>query len=235
MLTIEDDKIVSFQELLAGPLIATIYADFTASQRFLELILEYGLEEVSDENSPVFLDQQVTDQPLGCLKMVTFWYNQTNYNTGENDYIRVQIPLLSLIPLPLLQIQQANFDFNIRIFSEVEYQNNLAGKKNALKKGIEAVKKENETGEIGKFKGFKARLSPSVGRSADGKTTSSIDANMKVAVQIKQADLPVGIASLMALFNNIASVTQHSPNRKPDQSETISLGEPPPEASASAC
>ncbi|MFM7362986.1 MAG: DUF2589 domain-containing protein [Cuspidothrix sp.] len=147
--------------------------------------------------------------------MVTFWYTQANPKTGEDDYFRVQVPLLSLIPLPLLQIQQADFDFNIRLFSEVEYESDPAGQKGALENGVKSVEEKADNGEIGELKGFKARLS-----------SSSLDSNMKITVHMKQADLPVGLAGLMTIFNGTTFVTQHS-RLKSAQSETISPGDSP--------
>jgi hypothetical protein len=88
------------------------------------------------------------------------------------------------------------------------------------------VEEKANNSEVAELKGFKARLSPSAGRSEDGKTSSSLDANMKVTVQMKQADLPVGLASLMTVFNSTTSVTQHN-RLKSAQDETTSPGDSP--------
>lgn len=226
MTNVEDDKLIDFRDLIAAPLIATIEADFTASQRFVEFMLEYGMEQVSDEHTPNIAIDPQTGKPFGRLKMVTFWYTQANPKTGEDDYFRVQVPLLSLIPLPLLQIEQADFDFNIRLFSEIEYKSDAAGQKGALENGVKSVEEKAKNSELGELKGFKARLSPSAGRSEDSKTFSSLDSNMKVTVQMKQADLPVGLAGLMTVFNTTTFVTQHN-RLKSAQSETTSPGDSP--------
>ena len=232
MSSVEDDKLINFRDLIGGPLIATIEADFTASQRFVEYMLEYGMEKLSDENVPDIAIDPQTNKPFGRLKMVTFWYTQANPKTGGNDYFRVEVPLLSLIPLPLLQIQQADFDFNIRLFSEIEYKSEPAGQKGALENGVKSVEEKATKSEIGELKGFKARLSPSTGRSEDGKISTSLDANMKVTVKMKQADLPVGLASLMTVFNSTTFVTQHS--LKIAESETTSLEASPGEGTTNA-
>ena len=70
------------------------------------------------------------------------------------------------------------------------------------------------------FKGLKARLSPAVGRSDSSELATTIDANMKVKVQMRQADLPGGLAYWMSTFNHATSVNQISTQADDQSSET---------------
>ncbi|MGD1701666.1 DUF2589 domain-containing protein [Dapis sp. BLCC M229] len=205
MTIIDDDKIIALGKLLSQPLISTLEADFYTAQRFVEFMTEYGLEKVdnvpSEEGENAALSQLLSGSNLSGslqLKMVTFLYRQIDPSDRQEKLFRVQVPLISLIPLPLLQIERAEFDFNIRIFSEINLTTPIAS--DGGLKGESPLKEP--------FLGFKARLSPIVGRSESREVASTVDANMKLKVQMKQADLPGGLAYWMSAFNNATSVNQ---------------------------
>lgn len=204
MTAIDDDKIVNLGKLLSQPLISTLEADFYATQRFVKFVTDYGLEKVdnvpSEEGENAGLPQLSGADLSGPLqlKMVTFLYRQIDPSDRREKLFRVQVPLISLIPLPLLQIDRAEFDFNIRIFSETGLSTS-----GARKGGLKGKAPTEEP-----LPAFKARLSPIVGRSESGEVGSTIDANMKIKIQLKQADLPGGLAYWMSVFTNATSVNQ---------------------------
>lgn len=204
-MALEEDIVISFRELIAGPLIATLSADFDAGVKFVEFFQKYGLEEENENKSGDGTEGQ-TVKPVRRFKMVTFRYNQAG-----REY-RVEVPLLSLIPLPLLQIDTAEFEFNIRVFTEVPPK--LPESFDPSKTRTEAVQSNPMADPP--YEGMKARLAPSAGRSEDGKPIPSVDANMKVTVKMKQADLPIGMIRLMRVFENSTNVIpENSPSTKP--------------------
>ena len=198
MTTIEPDKMVDFGQLIAQPLLATMQAEIESAKNFVAFFKEYGLEE-SNEGE--------TGGKKTGFKMLTFSYTQQNPTTGKLDEYVVQVPLLSLIPLPLLQIDSAEFDFDIRLFTQVEYQNNPRGERGWTREGEEKEEGEGKE-EIGKFQGFQARLSPTGGRAEEGKSAQTLDANMKVKIKMKQADLPIGMIKMMTVFEQSTAVMQ---------------------------
>ncbi|MDJ0580949.1 Ig-like domain-containing protein [Crocosphaera sp.] len=216
MTIISDDKIVDLGRLLSQPLISTLEADSYAAQRFVKFMTEYGLEPVK-ESSSEDNENTASDQPSGPfkLKMVTFLYRQIDPNDRQEKLFRLEVPLISLIPLPLLQIQEAEFQFNLRLFAEIDLQTatnkpgGLTGETN------DDVKKQDDASKYEEFKGFQARLSPSVGSSENGEFKTSLDANMTVKIQMKQADIPGGLAYWMSTVNQATSV-------KPISSEEVS-------------
>ena len=198
---IDDDRAIGLGQLISQPLVSTLEADCQTAQRFVEFITEYGLEEVDNVTLP-------GESTPSKLKMITFVYRQVDPVDRQEKLFQVQVPLISLIPLPLLQIERAEFDFNIRIFSEVDLTS-AAGGKGGLKE-----QSDTETmAEEPSFQGFKARLSPAVGRSESGEISQTVDANMKIKVQMRQADLPGGLAYWMSTFTNAASVNPVDSNQ----------------------
>ncbi|MBC1239132.1 DUF2589 domain-containing protein [Nostoc sp. 2RC] len=202
-MALEEDSVLSFRELIAGPLIATLSADFDAGVKFVEFFHKYGLEEENETTTGEMTERQIK-KPGRSFKMVTFRYEQAG-----REYC-VEVPLLSLIPLPLLQIDTAEFEFNIRVFTEVPPK---------LPESFDPNKTRTEADQSNPtanppYEGMKARLAPAAGKSEDGKPIPSVDANMKVTVKMKQADLPIGMIRLMRVFENSTNVTDVSSNKK---------------------
>ena len=212
MSALDDDQVIGLSQLLSQPLISTLEADFYSAQRFVEFLKSYGLEEASNIIQEGDQIREVEDEnselPSGAsklskLKMVTFLYRQVDPVDRAEKLFKVQVPVISLIPLPLLQIETAEFDFNIRIVSEIDLASQAASP------GGLSGRQLNEENEIStQFKGFKARLSPSVGSSKSGDISQTTDANMKVKIQMRQADLPGGLAYWMSTFNNATSINK---------------------------
>ncbi len=206
----DDNRVIDLRDLLAAPLVATINADFEASQRFVEFITAYGFESMqSDDSMPDSTQTESGRKPLK-LRMVTFWYPHPNPQTQQIEYVRVQVPALSLIPLPMLQVADAEFDFNIRIHTETEPTSRPESRPNALRQGFKSaeVAQKNEQGTP-PYQGFKARLSPTMGQKGD-EIVPTMDANMKVRIKMRQADMPAGIANLMTLFADGTTVEKRS-------------------------
>ncbi|MCT7979824.1 DUF2589 domain-containing protein [Laspinema olomoucense] len=207
---------INVGDLLAAPLIATIQADFGAAQKFVEFITEYGFEkgEPPSGDDPDEIPDEAKSS-LGQLRMLKFWYNRYNPRKKQYEEIYISIPVLSLIPLPLLQVNEAEFDFNIRIFAEPVVSPSPQAQSGALtgaeRKQLEEGKAANSNYE------FKAMLAPTSGQKSDDKSPT-MDANMRIKIQMRQADLPGGIASMMTLFKESTSVTPKA-KLKPSSAE----------------
>ena len=95
-------QVMELQQLIAGPLIATIEADSLSSQRYLDYLMKIAFESYDP----------VTGR-TGKIRMLTFNYQSQDAGGGRTQ--SVSIPILTLVPLPLLQVQEADFDFDIKI------------------------------------------------------------------------------------------------------------------------
>ena len=105
---------------------------------------------------------------------------------------RISIPLLTLVPLPLLQVKEADFDFDIQIVDALSADRDAAF---SLKNGSAP---EGDEG----VEGVKLRVSMAQasreGRASE-KASRSLTANMKVKVKMQQADMPGGLSNLLHL------------------------------------
>jgi hypothetical protein len=79
---------------------ATVKADTLASQEYANYLMETAFENPAEING---------ETPL--LKTISFLYAEG----ASGRYRRVTVPLMSLLPLPMLCIKEAEFDFDVNV------------------------------------------------------------------------------------------------------------------------
>jgi len=175
-------QVMELQQLIAGPLIATIEADALSAQKYLDYLMCIAFESYDP----------VTGK-TGKIRTITFTYNEQDM--GGSQKKSISIPMLTLVPLPLLQVQEADFDFDIKILDALS--------ESAEEKfSMEIGRIVSEQPGAGGFK-MRASLAPrQSARSHSGELQQSLAANMKVKVKMRQADMPAGLSNLLHLTAN---------------------------------
>ena len=92
--------IMSLQQLISAPLVATIDADAMSTERYMKHFMSLAFESYN----PV-------DGSTGALRLISFNFTDSDASGGAEK--KVSVPLVSLVTLPLLQIKQADFDFSL--------------------------------------------------------------------------------------------------------------------------
>ena len=184
MQTDKDKKHVSSQvmelkDLISGPLVATIDADSISSRRYLNYLLDLTFESYDRKTGKA-----------GKMRTLDFTY-QTQ-DVGGPHTQRISIPLLTLVPLPLLQVKEADFDFDIQIVDALSADRDAAF---SMKNG--SAPEGDEGVEVVKLRVSMAQASRE-GRASE-KASRSLTANMKVKVKMQQADMPGGLSNLLHL------------------------------------
>lgn len=171
-------QVMELQQLIAGPLIATIEADTLSSQHYLDYLMKIAFESYDP----------VTGK-TGKLRTFTFSY--LNQDTQGSRWQSVSIPVLTLVPLPLLQVQEADFDFDIKILDA--FSENVDEK-------FPLKEKECVVNDQGSGLKMRASLAP---RQVEGNSgyvvQQSLSSNMKIKVKMRQADMPAGLSNLLRL------------------------------------
>lgn len=175
-------QVMELKDLISGPLVATIDADSMSARRYLNYLLELTFESYDRETGKT-----------GELRTLDFTYKTQDVD-GEHER-HVSIPLLTLVPLPLLQVKEADFDFDIQIVDAIS----------ADKDAIFSLKSNGSPEDETLGKGVKLRVS--MAQSASQGSTSesikkSISANMRVNIKMQQADMPGGLSNLLFLTTN---------------------------------
>lgn len=193
-------QVMELKQLIAGPLVATIDADSLSARRYLDYLFEIAFESYDRKTGKT-----------GKLRMLTFTCNASE---GGNRKQQVSIPMLTLMPLPLLQVKEAEFDFDIKILDAVTEKEEETF---SLEKG-----KAIQPGQEGSS-GFcmRASLAPKQGEgSSNSSVQQGLSANMKVHVKMQQADMPGGLANLLHLTANNVQLEENESNGNESESDT---------------
>ena len=185
---------MSLYQLMGAPLQALVEAETNAAFATARFIREVGFSEKVPEG-----DEHVMED-FGSLRMVIFKHEKIDAN-GEKRVYKVEVPLLSLVPIPALQIKDANLDFYVKIVDNP--------------KVTQSIETEEEEKKL-HLKGFSASpprdLKGTIGRTqTDISRKSALDMQIKVNIRMEQADVPAGLGRLFNLMaDNVSIIEENS-------------------------
>lgn len=201
-----EDGAQSLTKLFSAPLTAVIDADILLAERIAEFIKAYGFTGS-------------TPGEWGELRMVGFSYLM------DGKQMDMKVPALSLIQLPLLQINKADFDMEIKLYTIVEQHENTQNGKNPQDPARTPIDKLSKSLTQPENKGYKTTtvgvMSPNQGGNTTTDLGQSLTANMKVKLDMTSANMPGGLINLLALMSQINQVKEI-----PDISLSISPADP---------
>ena len=178
-------------DLLALPIEALVEADAAAARAAAELIRDYGFERDADDDPNAY----------GRLRTVRFTYDAPD-TAGVVRQHAVQIPLLLLIPLSLLSVREAQFDFSVDVFGAMEPDTAApAGAGHAARARSPGASSASASAAAPKRRALIAQYAaaPALRRDIAGDMTQTVSADLSVTVRVEQSDLPAGIAQLLRL------------------------------------
>lgn len=188
---------MELQDLIAGLLVATIDADSLSAQRYLDYLFRIAFESYDPKTGKV-----------GALRMLTFNYSSRDLLGPRTQ--SVSIPLLTMVPLPLFQIQEADFDFDIQV---LDASSKLQQTSFSFKTGQSEKAPDDPAGSDTRLR---VALAPALGGKTDKleDRQSSLSANMKVHVKMRQADIPGGLSTLLnKAVNNMVEDVSYQPEK----------------------
>jgi hypothetical protein len=105
------------------------------------------------------------------MRTITFYYEAVD-NTGSLVKNSLTVPLLSIIPIPVIQIQEAQLDYAV---------------------GITLVEQDRTTGAMALKTAFR--------ETATG-TTASSNYHIKINMKVGPSDVPSGLSNLFKIMEN---------------------------------
>ena len=165
------DQVLSLAQLIGAPISALVDAEAQSAMATERFIRNVGFTGGTERGE------------LGDLQMARF--KRTRREGDTDQEIEVQIPLLSMLPIPALQIRDAELDYTVRIVQTEEMHH-------APFHDIEGLRKTPDDEPIARLRGSFARES----RPGDHRRTDML---VKMKVRMEQADMPDGLAKLLAL------------------------------------
>lgn len=163
-------KAVDFGALVGAQLSALVEAEVLGAERTTQFIEDVGFERVT-----------VDGREKLKLRTVAFEMRRRDVD-GTVRVHTIRVPVLTLVPIPLLTIEEASIEFELTV-EEV--------------KDVEEETRESERRtRLARFlPGRKSRLKTRVARTS--KTESTTKSDLKMNVRIAQSPFPLGIERLL--------------------------------------
>ncbi len=166
-----------------------------ASADFIESV---GFDKQGDAKS---------ENSFGRLRTVSFNYTKQDVN-GRDVEAEVELPLLSLVPIPLLQVKDAQLSFSLKIIE------------------TDSETEQRRAGVAGTAFAAAATTSPTPSRAvsmravykASNNTDTTID--MKVTLNLVQSDMPAGLQQLFQIMEQASTSKQTQSAAASDTSAT---------------
>lgn len=168
---------VKLQQLLSSVVVATADAGYAASRRFYDNLCEYA-----------FVKSESDDSCYAGARTLDF-----EYVDSEGNKKLLCVPILSLLPLPMLQVQDVDFTLDAQI-ADFEMDGTV------LNIPQEDESEDNKEG----MPSMRVTLLPTTMKTTEqggGKITSSPSLNIHISMG--QSDIPGGMARLLQTINNL--------------------------------
>ncbi len=94
-------------ELIGAPMVAIVQAQTQAARATVEFIEQVGFNP-PDENAAT------SELDVGDLRMAEFRYRKADEQGNQNDFV-ARVPVLSLVPIPGIQVKNAKVAFTAKI------------------------------------------------------------------------------------------------------------------------
>jgi hypothetical protein len=176
---------IPFASIIGAPLKAAIEAQAMAAETTWKFIQQVGLN---------------TDPATGEKKAVNVSFDFMQ----DGREVRLNVPLLTIVPIPYIAINSIDIAFKAKINAESSSHNEASESTNLdVNAKLEA--------KIG-FGPFSAKLDVSAGYSSkkDSKATQdskySVEYTLDIAVKAGQESMPAGLARVLDILNNCISV-----------------------------
>ena len=181
---------IPYGTLIGAPMTAAVEAQALSAQTSLDFIRSIGFESTEDG----------TD--FGAVRQVTFSYSRRDTTTGEETDVSLKVPLLTIVPIPYLRIDDMTIDFTSKITEEM-----LRSTKRDSSTEAEAELSINYSHFLSPVKvGFKASISTKHSSSTATSNRYKTEHTININVRATQDDLPAGMTRVLDILES--SITE---------------------------
>lgn len=233
-----EGRVLDLAHFIGAPLVAVVEADAMAAETFRQFLERVAFEPAdtpdtdADRAAEDWREAEVkrlmgaSGRRLGRLRYVSFTYDHMENSRRVTSVVKV--PLLSLLPLPALQVKEATFDWTLDIVSARRSEAAApALRADGPAAATAALAGAPAGGGLAAWRdqprllaaiapgGAAAGRGGGVGRRSAAE--SRVEGHMRVQVTMQSADLPAGLATLLTVMDRgTAGVTVPEPAPDPD-------------------
>ncbi len=184
---------LSLGQTLGTLLTAVIDAQAQAARATVEFIEEVG---IVDDNSEAGSSRD--------LRHVEFKYKKLDENFESNEFV-LELPLLSMVDIPLLAVKTATFKFNYQITKTTKPSDSDSTPKASSSNTLAA----KPTSRLTLYKARPALLEGAI-RKKSFATETEEKGGLDITVEVEKAALPVGLDRILEILELAATETKAS-------------------------
>lgn len=173
---------IPFGTLIGGPLIAAVEAQAKAAMATVDFINAVGFEEDKSGKAKK-------------VKTVAFSFMSGPVNNGQTPMMKLEVPLLSIVPIPFLRIENLDIHFKASLSQSMETKQ-ADSSSLAAEAGLKVS---------GGYLAVKAEMNASISSKKDSSSTRdsrySVEYTMDINVHAVQDDIPAGLARVLGMLN----------------------------------
>ena len=183
-----------FSHLIGGPMSAAIEAQAQAAATTIDFMRQVGFAPAPDSEP----DEE--DNPdIGAARTISFNYSvRTEDNPDEERDVSLTVPVLSIVPIPYIRIDEMSIDFTAKI-SELQQHKSVA-KSEQTEGRAYRVKAKFKFWRFSASASMSGSLSSSHSQSSTQSSKYKTELTMNVHVRAVQDDMPAGMSRVLSIL-----------------------------------
>lgn len=180
---------IDFHQLIGGPLSAVVKAQAEAARTTVEFIQSVGFKGGQGGGG----NQGEAKEGLewGEVRSATFQYKRVN-DDGQPVDATVTVPLLTMLPIPYIRVDNTDIEFNAKITDVVTSESTLSV-------GVDTSASGGYSFPLSPWKAeFKATMSTKY--DSKSRSTFNSEYQMNVKVHAVQDEMPAGLTRLLGIL-----------------------------------
>ena len=179
---------IPYGTLIGAPLTAAVQAQALAAQSSIDFIRSVGFTTASGATDPA---------EFGDIRMVSFSYEKRN-NDSSVETVELRIPILSIVPIPYLRIDELTIDFTSKITEEM-VREDTSGSTTSASSELNA----GYSNFLSPLKiDFKAAVSTKHSSSSSTNNRYKTEHTININVRAVQDDVPGGMGRILEIFES---------------------------------
>ena len=196
---------LSLYQLVGAPLHALIEAETFAANATLDFIERVGFAPQTREAESA----GPAHEDIGKLRTISFQQERRTAE-GEPETYKVEVPLLSILPIPALQVKEAELEYFVKIVELVPRKERYFLRKTNQDAEEQEAASKDESPRV-PLPAHPPDMKALLGRGQPGAPLapdSAFDMQVHIKIKVAQADPPAGLGRLFSLMEKGISSTR---------------------------
>ncbi len=190
-----------FGNIIGGPMKAAIEAQALAAKSTIDFIQTVGFKKQSgDQLFPVMNNNEQEGGDFGEVRNITFSYKTMDSATNSEKTVELTVPILTVVPIPYLRIDEMTIDFTAKITEEFQNSNTSQTDTSLAANMSSSWKSWWSPVSVS----FNASISNKSSSSASSSSRYQTESTMNVHVRAVQDSMPAGLAKVLSILETSA-------------------------------